>query len=181
MYLYTNCTKIDPNWAKYETKFCQPCFTRSINLCCKQLKTCSIFQSAFNKNTFLIRNNVTCKSSCVIYLMERSLCNKSQYVGKPEYSLNLRINTIEMFGEQMVHRVTSMFKCQVIILMLTLSLLSLKRFIISDYQSWKFVVREKIEKTEHREDFFILKLQALSLQDLNISLNYPQDTTESIW
>ena len=34
---------------------------------------------------------------------------------------------------------------------------------------------------EHREDFWILKLQTLSLQGLNISLNYPQDTTGSIW
>ena len=37
---------------------------------------------------------------------------------------------------------------------------------------------------EHREDFWILKLQTLSPQDLNISLNYPHywvDTTECIW
>ena len=81
------------NVNKFNKGKCQPCFTRSINLCCKQLKTCSTFQSAFNKNTFLIRHNVTCKSSCVIYLMECCLCEKSQYVGKSEYSLNLRINT----------------------------------------------------------------------------------------
>ena len=30
---------------------CKPCFTRSTNLCYKQVKTCSTFQSAFNKNT----------------------------------------------------------------------------------------------------------------------------------
>ena len=51
------------NVKKFNKRKCQPCFTKSINLCCKQLKTCSIFQSAFNKNTFLIRHNVTCKSS----------------------------------------------------------------------------------------------------------------------
>ena len=34
---------------------------------------------------------------------------------------------------------------------------------------------------EHREDFWILKLRTLSSQGLNISLNYPQDTTGSIW
>ena len=33
----------------------------------------------------------------------------------------------------------------------------------------------------HREDFWILKLQILSSQGLDISLNYPQDTTGSIW
>ena len=34
---------------------------------------------------------------------------------------------------------------------------------------------------EHREDFWILKLQTLSIQGLNISLNYSQDTTGSIY
>ena len=48
---------------------------------------------SLTKNTFLIRHNVTCKSSCVIYLMECCLCKKSQYIGKSEYSLNLRIST----------------------------------------------------------------------------------------
>ena len=57
------------NVQKFNKGKCQPCFTRSINFCCKKLKTCLTFQSTFNKNTFLIRH-VTCKSSCVIYLME---------------------------------------------------------------------------------------------------------------
>ena len=85
------------NVKKFNKGKCQPCFTRLINLCCKRLKSCSTFQSAFNKNTSLIRHNVTCKSSCVIYLMERCLCEKSQYIGKPEYSVNLRINTHDVW------------------------------------------------------------------------------------
>ena len=64
------------NLKKFKKGKYQPCFTRSINLCCKQPKTCSTFQSAFNK-TFFIRHNVTCKSSCVIYLTECCLCEKS--------------------------------------------------------------------------------------------------------
>ena len=126
------------NWnvKKFNKGKCQPFFTRSINLCCKQLKTCLTFQSVFNKNIFLIRHKVTCKSSRVIYPMKCCLCEKLQYIGKSEYSLNLRINIHRnMFGEQMVHRVTSIFKCQFIISILTLSLPSLKRFIISHYQS----------------------------------------------
>ena len=106
-----------------------PCFTSSINLCCKQRKNCSAFRRAFNKNTFLIRHYVPCKSSSVIYLMECSLFEKSQYVGKSEYSLNLRMNKEMTLGEQMVQHVTRIFKCQVTILIFTLSLLSLKRFI----------------------------------------------------
>ena len=42
----------------------------------------------------------------------------------------------------------------------------------------KFKIRSLLE---HREDFWILKLQTISLRDLNISLNFPQDTTGSIW
>ena len=34
---------------------------------------------------------------------------------------------------------------------------------------------------EHREDFWILRLQTLSSLGLNISLNYPRDTTDPIW
>ena len=34
---------------------------------------------------------------------------------------------------------------------------------------------------KHREDFWVLKWQTLSLQGLNIYSNYPQDTTGSIW
>ena len=161
------------NVKKFNKWKCQPCFTRSIKLCCKQLKTCSTFQSAFNKNTFLIRHNVTCKSSCVIYLME-CLCGKSQYVGKSEYSLNLRMNT----HRNDVWRTDGQpcdkhFQIPGHNLMFTLSLLSLKRFITSHYQSCKFAACYNREK--------IFKLQTLSRQGLNISLNYLQDTTVSIW
>ena len=147
----------------------QPCFTRSINLCCKQLKTCSTFQSAFNKNTFLIRHNVNWKSSCIIYLTECCLCEKYEYVGKPEYRLNLKINKHRNdIWRTMVHRVTITFKCQFIVSMLTLSLLSLTKLKIGSL-------------LEHREGFWILKFQTLFPQGLKISLNYLQDTTGFIW
>ena len=67
------------------------------------------------------------------------------------------------FGEQMVHGVTSIFRCQVIISMLMLSLLPLKRLIISHYQI------QICRLSEHREDFWILKLQTFPPQDLNIT------------
>ena len=96
------------------------------------------FQSAFNKNTFLIRHSDNWKSSCIIYLMECCLCEKYEYVGKPEYRLNPRINKHwNYIWRTMIYRATIILKCQVIISMLTLSLLSLTRFIISHCQSWK--------------------------------------------
>ena len=164
------------NVKKFNKWKCQPCFTRSIKLCCKQLKTCSTFQSAFNKNTFLIRHNVTCKSSCVIYLMECSLCEKLQYVEKSEYRLNLRMNThrndvwrtdgpphdrhLQMPGHN--------FNAH-------------SKFTIIEEVYNKYLSKLKIPSLlEHREDFWVLNLQTLSLRSLNISLNYTQGTTGSI-
>ena len=40
------------NVKKFNKGKWQPCFTRSINLCCKQLKPCLIFQSASKQTYF---------------------------------------------------------------------------------------------------------------------------------
>ena len=70
-----------------------PCLTRTINLCCKQIISTSIFQSAIERNMFDTRLFVTCRNSWITYLMECCLCTNSQYNGKSEYSMNLRTNT----------------------------------------------------------------------------------------
>ena len=69
------------------------CLTRTINLCCKQIISTSIFQSAIERNMFDIIHLVTCRKSWITYLMECCLCTNSQYNGKSEYSMNLRTNT----------------------------------------------------------------------------------------
>ena len=75
-----------------------------------------------------------------------------------------------MFGEQMVHRVTGhIFNTDV-------------KFSIIEEVYNKSLSKLKIRSlVEYREDFWILKLQTLSPQGLNVSLNYPEDTTGSIW
>ena len=56
------------------------------------------------------------------------------------------------------------------------------KFAIIEEVSNKLLSKLKIRSLlEHREDFWFLKFQPLSPQVLNISLNYPQDATESIW
>ena len=56
------------------------------------------------------------------------------------------------------------------------------KFTIIEKVCNKSLLKLKIRSLlEYREDFWILKLQTLSPQGLNISLNYPQDTTGSIW
>ena len=168
--------KIILNLKKFNKGKCQPCFTRSINFCCKKLKPCSASQSIFNKNSFLIRYKVSCKSNYVICLIECSLCKKSQYVGKSEWSLNVRMNThrndvwrtdgapcdkhFQIPGHNFnVHAMFTIIEE------------------VYNMSLWKLKIRRLLE---HGEDFWILKLHTLSLQGLNISLNYPQDTTGSI-
>ena len=117
----------------------QTIFHQLINLCCKQLNTCSTFQSSFNKNTFIIRHNVTCKSCCVVYLMEWCFCKKTQYVRKLKCNLNLRIHT----HRNDVWRTAGPphnknFRSQVMISTIMLSLLSLNKLKISPYLSQEF-------------------------------------------
>ena len=152
------------NVNKFNKGKCQPCFTRSINLCCKQLKTCSTFQSVFHKCKFLIRHNVTCKSSCVIYLMECSLCEKSQYVRKSEYNLNLKINT----HRNDVCR-TDGPPCNEHCQTPGHNFNVHAKFTIIEQVCKKSLSKLKIHSlSEHREDFWIFKLQTLSPQYIYI-------------
>ena len=81
-----------------------------------------------------------------------------------------------MFGEQMIHCLTSIFKCQINNFNVH------AKFTINKEVYNKSLSKLKIRSLlEYREDFCILKLQTLSPQGLNLSLNYPEDTTRSIW
>ena len=67
-----------------------PCHSKSENLCCKQVKHTNTFSSTVTKTTFNIYNKLNYKSSCLIYLMEYTLC-KRQYTGKSETTFNIRL------------------------------------------------------------------------------------------
>ena len=79
-----------------------------------------------------------------------------------------------MFGEQMLHRVTNIFKwpCH--------NFNAHAKFTIIEEIYNKSWSKKICSLLEHREDFSILKLQTLFPQGLNISLNYSQDNAESI-
>ena len=101
--------------------------------------------------------------------MECCLCEKAQYVGKPEYSLNLRINT----HRNDVWR-TDCPPCDKHFQMPDHNFNAHAKFTIIEEVYNKSLSKLKIRSLlEHREDFWILKLQTLSLQGINISLNYP--------
>ena len=109
--------------------------------------------------------------------MECCLCEKSRYVGKFEYSLNLRINT----HRNDVWRTDSP-PCGKYFQMPGHNFNVHAKFTIIEEVCNKPLSKLKIRSLlEHREDFWILKLQTLFPQGLNISLTYPQDITGSIW
>ena len=111
------------------------------------------------------------------YMMECSLCEKSKYVGKSKYSLNLRMNT----HRNNVWRTDGPPRD--------------KHFQMPGHNfnvHAKFTIIEEVYNNslsklrfrsllERREDFWILKLQTLSPQCLNILHNYPEDAIGSIW
>ena len=120
---------------KFSKGKCQSFFTRSITLYCKQLKTC--------------------KSGCVIYLMECCFCEKLQYVGKFEYSVNLRIKR----HRNNVWR-TDGPPCDKHFQMPVHNFNTHANFTINEEINNKSLSELKIRNMlEHRENFRILKLQ----------------------
>ena len=68
-----------------------PCCSTRPSLCCTQVLNTQTFISQPTKRTFNTLHKPTCKSQCVIYLMECILC-KIQYVWKSEIPFNLRLS-----------------------------------------------------------------------------------------
>ena len=109
--------------------------------------------------------------------MECFLYEKSQYVEESKYSLNLRMNT----HRNDVWR-TDGSPCDKHFQMPGHNFNVHAKFTIIEEVYNKSLSKLKIRSLlEHREDFWILKLQTFSAQGLNISLNYPQDTAGFIW
>ena len=104
--------------------------------------------------------------------MEYSLCEKSQYVGKSEFSLNLRIDVCRTDGPP----------CDKHFQMPGHNFNVHAKFTMIEEVCNKSLSKLKIRSLlEHREDFWILRLQTLSPQGHIIKTHYPQDTTGSIW
>ena len=72
---------------------CSVCLSRANNQCCKQVISTTTFQSMNTKEIFTINHKLNCRSKNVIYLGYCNICPKSQYIGKSEPPVNMRINT----------------------------------------------------------------------------------------
>ena len=145
---------------------CHPCLTRSDNLCCKQIRQTSTFQSRKTKKKYKIFHKVSCKSKFIIYLLECTRC-RIQYVGKSEWPMNIRLNKHrnDVFREDAIH------VC--------------KHFKEPGHQfnkDAKITIIEELKKKdrslktmrkilEQREDFWILKLKTLQPDGFNMELN----------
>ena len=70
---------------------CIPCRSKAGNICCKQVKTTTIFKSQQTNKTWKIFHKTNCKRKYAICFMERTICNL-QYVGKNKTPFNIRLN-----------------------------------------------------------------------------------------
>ena len=78
---------------KRKTGSCQACLNHGNNKCCNHITSTKTFKSEKTGEVFNIQHNLNCRSRNVIYLGSCTLCKYSQYIGKSEPSVNLRINT----------------------------------------------------------------------------------------
>jgi len=70
---------------------CFPCATgRKCIICKHHLKQTDTFISTRTKQTFNIRDHLTCQSQNIIYLVDCRKCNDTQYVGETEQTLQKR-------------------------------------------------------------------------------------------
>ena len=75
---------------KKKIGFSSKCFSKSGNLCCKQVLHTQSFKSSVAQKTYIF-HNLNCKSKLLIYLMECRICH-IQYIGKSETEFNIRLN-----------------------------------------------------------------------------------------
>ena len=78
------------NW-KNKIGFSTKCFSKSGNLCCKQVVHSNSFTRNVTIKTYSIFYNLDCKSKLVMYLIECTLCH-IQYISKSETQFNLLWN-----------------------------------------------------------------------------------------
>ena len=71
-----------------ENPGCHPC--KKCTLCKTHLKDTRKFHSVVTGESFTIRDDLSCSSSNVIYLMDCSRCNKVQYVGETGQTIKRR-------------------------------------------------------------------------------------------
>ena len=146
-----------------------PCLSNTRTLCCKQVVSTTSFKSNQTNCVFKIFHNINCKSTFLIYLLERNICN-IQYVGKSETTFNIRSNN----HRKTYHRTIKDVKDPN-------TLPADKHFTLPGHdfnKNAKFTLIEKLTNTYkvatetlkerlNRGNFWILKLRTLTPNGLN--------------
>ena len=153
---------------KKKIGFSTKCFSKSGNLCCKQVVHTQSFKSSVTQKTYHISHDLNCKSKLLIYLMECRIC-RIQYIGKSETEFNIRLNNHRKdVNRQNAPRADQHFK-------------------LPDHdfnQHARFTLIEQLDNTridkdlatlrlKKREDFWIETLKTLHPYGLNAELNFP--------
>ena len=160
---------------KYEGK-CTPCKSGIRSLCCSQVQNTHIHFEANKMDGYLqFSTKSTAKAIFVVYLLK---CKKrhKQYVGKAEIGFNLRLNNH--------HK--DVYKSDTI---LASRHFAMKKHIFNRDAS--FLIIRQIRKStlsrgtkknllKQRENFWILKLQALKPKGLNQELNMLRNQTNAL-
>ena len=76
---------------KKKIEFSTKCFSKSGNLCCKQVVHTPSFKSSVTQKAYHIFHDLNCKSKLLIYLMECRIY-RIQYIGKSETEFNIKLN-----------------------------------------------------------------------------------------
>ena len=76
---------------KKKIGFSTKCFSKSENLCCKQVLHPQSFKSSVTQKTCHIFHDLNCKSKLLIYLMEYRIF-RIQYIGKSKTEFIIRLN-----------------------------------------------------------------------------------------
>ena len=137
------------------------------SLYCTQIVNTQTFMSQQTKRMFNIFHRLTCKSRYVIYLMEYMLC-KIQYVGKSETPFNLRLNNHRKdVNNPKAIPACSHFKIPGHNFMKPANFTFIEQLTQISNVS-KDTLRLRVKR---REDFWIIKLETLTLKGLNQELN----------
>ena len=73
------------------TRGCHKCKSKRCIICSIHLKETTSFTSTTNNTTYFIRNTMSCKSTNLVYLIDCASCNKVQYVGETQQTLQKRM------------------------------------------------------------------------------------------
>ena len=79
------------HYHQIKSGYWKPCFSRTNNLCCKQVLLAATFKSNATLKAYQIFHQLYCKSSHIIYLLQCLKC-QIQYVGKPEIKFSITLN-----------------------------------------------------------------------------------------